>query len=85
MAFEQVNNLTIDNNYISNTGTAKGNTTWGEGIMIYRVTGNFNSDTALIIGMAYRKSGSWVFRAIGKGSRATTVSDLADECVRTCR
>ena len=51
----------------------------------YRVTGNFNSDTALIIGMAYRKSGSWVFRAIGKGSRATTVAQLADECVRTCR
>lgn len=34
----------------------------------YRVTGNFSLDTALIIGMAYRKAGSWVFKAIGRGS-----------------
>lgn len=46
----------------------------------YRVNGNFSKDTALIIGMAYRKNGSWLFRAIGKGSRATDVNQLANEC-----
>ena len=51
----------------------------------YRVKGNFNSDTALIIGMAYRKESTWVFKAIGKGSRASTVSQLADECSYSCR
>lgn len=48
----------------------------------YWVKGNFNHDTALIIGKAYRKNGNWFFKAIGKGSRATTVSQLADESVR---
>lgn len=51
----------------------------------YRVTGNFSRDTALIIGMAYRKNGAWVFKAIGRGSKAITVYQLADECVLTCR
>ena len=51
----------------------------------YRVTGNFSSDTALIIGMAYRKGQSWVFKAIGRGSKAKSVSDLADECTVLCR
>ncbi len=51
----------------------------------YRVKGNFNSDTALIIGMAYRKDSTWMFKAIGKGSRASTVSQLADECSYICR
>lgn len=48
----------------------------------YRVTGNFMSDTGLIIGMAYRKKGDWMFRAIGKGSKARTVREIADECAR---
>lgn len=50
----------------------------------YRVTGNFSRDTALIIGMANRKSGSWVFKAIGRGTRARTVNEVADECATIC-
>lgn len=50
----------------------------------YHVTGNFKNDTALIIGMAYRKNGSWVFRAIGKGTRASTVSEVANDCLTIC-
>lgn len=50
----------------------------------YRVTGNFSGDTALIIGMAYRKGGGWVFKAIGRGTRDQTVYDVADSCVRFC-
>lgn len=50
----------------------------------YRVTGNFVSDTGLIIGMAYRKNGTWVFRAIGKGTKAKTVNEIADDCARYC-
>lgn len=50
----------------------------------YKVKGNFDRDTGLIIGMAYRKNGSWIFRAIGKGSRATSVDELADECSVVC-
>ena len=51
----------------------------------YRVTGNFRNDTALVIGMAYKKNGSWVFKAIGKGTRATEVNQLANECHTICR
>lgn len=50
----------------------------------YRVKGNFSRDTALIIGMAYRKNDSWVFKAIGRGSRACTVYEVADECIDLC-
>ena len=46
----------------------------------YKVLGNFDHDTGLIIGMAYRKNGTWMFKAIGKGSKALSVNDLADEC-----
>ena len=46
----------------------------------YRVEGNYKNDTALIVGMAYRKNESWIFKAIGKGSKATSVGQLADEC-----
>ncbi|MBR4550202.1 MAG: TerD family protein [Oscillospiraceae bacterium] len=46
----------------------------------YPVTGNFSRDTALIVGMAYRKGGGWVFRAIGKGSRARDLYQLSEEC-----
>ena len=37
-------------------------------------------DTALIIGMAYREGMDWNFRAIGRGSRANSVHELAREC-----
>jgi tellurium resistance protein TerD len=50
----------------------------------YRVEGNFSADTALIIGVAYRKDGAWVFKAIGKGSKAVDVQELAKECARRC-
>lgn len=56
----------------------------GTTLVEYRVTGNFDRDTALVIGMAYRKNRSWVFKAIGQGSRATDVHQLADECFRIC-
>ena len=54
-------------------------------LLEYRVKGNFERDTALIIGMANRKSSSWLFKAIGTGSRASTVEQLADECVQSCK
>jgi len=48
----------------------------------YKVTGNYNNDTALIIGIAYRKEdGTWFFKAIGEGSRAQDLGELAAECV----
>ena len=57
----------------------------GNALIEYRVTGNFKNDTALIIGMAYRNHGSWYFKAIGKGSRAGSVTELANECLRVCK
>ncbi len=45
----------------------------------YRMLDNLRYDTALIIGMAIRRGSEWSFRAIGKGSRATNVHELADE------
>lgn len=51
----------------------------------YPVTGNYNAYTALIIGMAYRKDGGWVFKAIGKGSKATSVGKLEQESVDYCK
>ncbi len=45
----------------------------------YKVDGNLRSSTALVIGMASRRGGEWVFRAIGKGSNAKSVHALADE------
>lgn len=49
----------------------------------YKVTGNFNDHTALVIGAAYRKGSSWYFKAIGKGSKAKNVGDLTTECLNT--
>lgn len=48
----------------------------------YKVLGNFSRDTALIIGMAYRKDGSWMFKAVGKGSIAADLYRLSEECLR---
>lgn len=50
----------------------------------YKVLGNFSRDTALTIGMAYKKDGAWMFKAIGKGSGAPDVMKLAAECLREC-
>ena len=46
----------------------------------YRVNENFNNGTALIIGVATRVGGEWVFKAVGRGSNATSISELAVEC-----
>lgn len=46
----------------------------------YRVNGNMNRDTAIIIGMAYMKIGSWNFKAIGRSLRVSTVQELANLC-----
>ena len=48
----------------------------------YKVLGNFSRYTALIIGMAYRKDGSWMFKAVGKGSIAVDLYRLSEECLR---
>lgn len=50
-------------------------------IIEYKVDSNIKNDTALIIGMAYKQGQDWNFKAIGKGSRATSIQSLADECV----
>ncbi len=51
-------------------------------IIEYKVGENNKNDTALIIGMAFRQGSEWSFKAIGRGSRATSVHDLAAECAR---
>ena len=48
----------------------------------YRVNQNMDRDTAIVIGMAYRSGSGWTFKAIGKGSRAKDISELAKECQR---
>lgn len=48
----------------------------------YRVESNMKNDTAVVIGTAYREGGVWKFRAVGRGSRAENVQQLADEAVR---
>lgn len=47
----------------------------------YQVRGNMGSDTAMIIGAAYRRNGSWTFKAIGKSLREEYVHDLARRCI----
>lgn len=51
-------------------------------IIEYKVDANMKNDTALIIGMACRRGGEWFFKAIGKGSRARNIAQLAKEAVR---
>lgn len=46
----------------------------------YRVDQKLYGDTALVIGMAFRDGQGWQFKAIGKGSRATSISALETEC-----
>ncbi len=46
----------------------------------YKVTGNMGRDTALVIGMAFRKAGSWSFKAIGRSLRVEDVQTLASVC-----
>ncbi|MBO5415226.1 MAG: TerD family protein [Clostridia bacterium] len=46
----------------------------------YRVSGNMSGHTALVIGMAFRKNGSWSFKAIGRSLNASDVQELARRC-----
>ena len=46
----------------------------------YRVNGNMGRDTAIVIGMAYKKNGSWNFKAIGRSLRVSDVRTLAKYC-----
>lgn len=46
----------------------------------YTVSGNMLNDTAIIIGMAFKKNGGWSFKAIGKGMRVADVRELAEKC-----
>ena len=46
----------------------------------YDVTGNMGRDTALVIGMAFRKRGAWSFKAIGRSLRVGDVNSLAEAC-----
>ena len=47
----------------------------------YRVDGNTGRDTAMVIGMAFRRGGAWHFKAIGRSLRVADVSELRDRCV----
>lgn len=46
----------------------------------YDVKGNMGRDTAIVIGMAFRKNGSWSFKAIGRSLRISDVHSLAERC-----
>lgn len=46
----------------------------------YRVDGNTGRDTAMVIGMAYKKNGAWSFKAIGRSLRVSSVQTLASRC-----
>lgn len=46
----------------------------------YKVGNTSRTDTAIVIGAAYRKSGGWTFKAIGKTLHVSTVSELARIC-----
>ena len=48
----------------------------------YRVNDNMGKDTAIVIGMAYKKGASWMFKAIGKTLKVSDVYTLQDVCVR---
>ncbi len=45
----------------------------------YRINGNMQNFTALVVGMAYRQGNEWMFKAIGTGSYAADIGELADE------
>lgn len=47
----------------------------------YRPDPAVQYDTAIVIGAVYRRGNDWTFRAIGKGSCAADVFDLAQEVV----
>ncbi len=48
----------------------------------YKVNSKVENDTALILGVAIRRGSGWSFKAIGDGSRATSISQLSEEVLR---
>ena len=48
----------------------------------YRVEQASRSDNALVIGMAFRKGGEWLFKAIGKSLSTASVHSLKNDCMR---
>lgn len=52
----------------------------GKTLIQYRVRGNMGKDTAMVIGVAYRKRDAWTFKAIGQGVRVSDVHALARLC-----
>ena len=46
----------------------------------YRVMENMTHETAIIIGMAFKKEGSWRFRAMGQGLDVPSLNELMVEC-----
>lgn len=54
----------------------------GKTLIQYRVNDNMGNDTAIVIGMAYKKGGSWMFKAIGRTLTVSNVYELKDLCVR---
>ena len=56
----------------------------GEKLCKYQVEQGMDRDTAIVIGVAFRDGSGWAFKAMGKGSRATSITDLAYE-VRNLR
>lgn len=47
----------------------------------YRLDPAYADDTAIVIGAVYRRGDEWSFKAIGKGSCAADIDDLAAEAV----
>ena len=52
----------------------------GKTLIQYRVTGNTGADTAMVIGMAFKRDGAWHFKAIGRSLRVPSLSELASRC-----
>lgn len=53
----------------------------GTHLIEYRLEPSMGNYTAMIIGVAYKSGSDWMFKAIGEGSHAVDISDLADEVV----
>ena len=54
----------------------------GQKLIEYKVESNLRNNTAIVLGKAYISDGEWVFKALGNGSNAVTVGDLAREAIR---
>lgn len=52
----------------------------GKALIEYRVTQDMYGDTGIVIGMAYRRGSSWMFKAIGKSLKVNNLSELETQC-----